>query len=127
MTRLNFAATWTLLAASGAMYAKHSPLTAAAQLAQIPPNMLVELKLDGTGGIVKIRGRVGPLNTTGFQLRLQSPEGLSLRQIGYEEIRSVRVVEKVGIRRTGGWIGLGILAGYGGLLGLFVLAHFLVP
>jgi hypothetical protein len=83
------------------------------QLTEMPAGAVVEVTLLNKH---KLKGRLGEISAGGFVLQHAVKDRIEMKNIGFDEVKSIKQIRKEGMSR-GGLIGLSMLAG----LGLLVL------
>lgn len=79
---------------------------------EIPMGSIIEVRLENRQ---KLRGKLGAVSDSGFELQTVREGSISTQTLGYEQVTSIKHKEKG--MSTGAKITLGILAG----IGVFVL------
>lgn len=88
------------------------------QVTEMPAGAVVEVTLLNKH---KLKGRLGEISAEGFVLQHAVKDRIEMKNIGFDEVKSIKQIRKEGMSR-GGLIGLSMLAG----LGLLVLISWIV-
>ncbi|HEY1496684.1 MAG TPA: hypothetical protein VGF49_19150 [Candidatus Solibacter sp.] len=80
--------------------------TIAEQIVQLPAGCLVELR---TKTNEKLRGRLGALSTDSFELQVAQSGQLQAQPLRYDQVKSIKLVDRDRGMGTAGKVGIGAL------------------
>lgn len=95
--------------------------TVAQQLVELPPDSIVEVRLNDKR---KLRGRLGALDTDAFEVQVAGQTGVAKERLRYADVKSVKPVSKMGAGRSAGFVALGALAAVGATVLVIIAIYF---
>jgi hypothetical protein len=86
------------------------------QALRIPPQSFVEVRLQSKE---KVRGWLAGVTDAGLTLRVAKGDRVATLELGFSEVKSIKVTDSKGSKA--GKVALGVLAGFGALVLVFVV------